>query len=248
MNHKLYERNLGEHLSKLIYAAFDDIAVDWNGSIKYTEETHQNYKNLCLGKKMRKSKLKSRFTISPEVKQMLRILYNKIIEETENVDLNDIDTVEIIVAKLSAANADCYFQFMFKLGDDAKSAESNLTNASDPQKWLHSHTIGFLQKYAKMPCIIDRLLTVFDNFLKVIALKIGKLIWYYEVPITKYFFMGILSACGMDQLLLDELYNGVDTPPAKQRLPGIVRSKVTTSVEVDSDPIETDIIEIATDL
>jgi len=219
LNAKNFEKQFNEYLSKLIYAVFDDIARDWNGSIKHNPLIFQNYTNLLLDKKDRGEGLKSRFTIYSEVRQYLTLMFGKFVEEFKNIQMVDGDTVQSVIEKLNEANAECFSAFMFELGNRYKSKfGATLRSAGDQQRWFHSQIVGFLPEYATRHVLIGMVSDEFDTFLKAVAWIFGKLIWYYEVSVNSELFLGTLAQQDMEQVMLDELSSGLRAKvPAKPR-------------------------------
>lgn len=219
INAKVFEPKFNEYLSKLIYAVFDDNKRDWNGPLKYSDLIYQNYQNLLLDKKARCEGLKSRFTVSSEVKQYLTALFAKMIEEIDLIEVTDNDTVGSLTDKLDEANMECYTTFMWGLAARYKEKfGATLKSAGDPTLWFHNQIIGFLPRYATKPIVIALFSSEFDSFLKAIAWLLGKFLWYYEVSVSGELFLGMLAQQSVDQIMLDELNSGLRAkPPVKPR-------------------------------
>lgn len=241
INAKIFESKFNEYLSKLIYAQFDDAARDWNGTIKYNPLMYMSYQTLLLEKKSRPDGLKSRFTISSEVRQYLTKLFSKLVEEFGLIQMVDGDNITTILEKLEEANAECYSSFMFKLGAAYKDKfGASLKAACDSSLWFHNQIVGFLPTYANKQMLIAIVSTEFETFLKAIAWIIGKLIWYYEVSISSEFFLGTLAQQNLSQEMLDELSSGLRAKtPAKPRT-----KKAAASTPVTPDTPGTPVQEV----
>lgn len=206
INPKVFEPQMASYLSKLIYAVFDDIRADWNGTEKYSDMIYQNYQNLLLDKKDRCEGLKNRFTISVEVRQYLTTLFGKMIDEIDLIHIIETDNIESVGGKLNNATAECFTIFMWDVASRYKAKFGpTLSAAGDPTQWIHGQMVGFLPAYSVKPMIVAMLSNEFDVFLKSMAWLFANLIWYTDGNITSELFLGHLKQQGLCQMMLDEL-------------------------------------------
>ncbi len=244
---KTLETQLNNYFSKLIYATFNDIERDWNGTNVYNPLMHQNYANLCKDKKDRSDGLKSRFTISDNVRQYLAFMFGRYISELKNIQIIDGDNVATIRAKVSAANEDCYTEFMYNTAEVFRAEfGTTLSSAGDPTLWFHNQIVGFLPQYATKPVVVAIVSTEFDSFLKAMAWLFGQLLWYHEVSISGELFMGTLAQQGLSQIMRDMLQDCLRAkPPTKPRTkavkkPGDVSVAETTEITTTGEALVTD--------
>jgi hypothetical protein len=244
LNAKNFETKFNEYLSKLVYATFADIEREWNSPLKYDKLLYMCYSTLLLDKKARPDGLKSRFTISSEVRQYLTRLFSKMIEEFENIKMVDGDDITTVIKKLLNENTDCYSSFMFELGARYKDKFGpTLSEAGDTTLWWHGQIVGFLPQYSTKPMLLAIVSNGFDMFLKAIAWLFGKFLWYYEASISSEMFLGLLAQQSLNQLMLDELSSGL-----RARVVGKSRSKkvgASVSPAATTTPVTVDKKELA---
>lgn len=233
INAKVFEPYFNNHLSRLIYAVFEDIKTKWNGPLIYSDLMFQNYKNLLLEKKLQAEKLGNRFTVSTEVRQMLTKLFAKMIEELNLIDINEGDDIQTISQKLDNEITECYTTFMWKTASEYKCKFGDtLKNDVDKSLWLQNHIVGLLPKYVGKAMIIAIISTEFEAFLKAVAWILGQMIWYYEVSVSSGLFLGTLAQLSMQQIMIDELSSCVrPKPPAKPKAKKASASATPSSSE-----------------
>jgi hypothetical protein len=222
MSTKTFETQFSAALTRCIYAVFDDIEADWDGTSEFNPLSYQSYKNLCKTDKNDKADgVKARFTLLSEARQFMVVMFNKMIEEI-NVATNagdpltDDDSSATIAEKLGNANAECYTQFMFDLASRYRSKFGPVLAAdADPTKWIRGQIVGSLPKYSAKEMVIARLNTEFTNFLKALAWIIGKLIWYTKTSVSESLFLGLLAQQSMPQEMLDILQASLRAKPEK---------------------------------
>src|SRR5579872_4445364 len=115
MSVKTVEKHFRTYLAKLTYAVFADKERHLNVNIKYDPLMYQTYKNICKDKKDQIDGAKSRFTVGDVPSQLMVILFGKLTNEIKNTQLDENDTIDQIIQKLEAANADCFSKFMFDM-------------------------------------------------------------------------------------------------------------------------------------
>ncbi len=219
------EKQFNEIVSLYIYAAIDDIKANWNGTERYPEVTHQNYKNLATPKANRAKdvegkdkKLTSIFNISTEVKQLYSKMFEMMIQELKNIEITDNDTLTTITTKLGEANTDCCSKFMFEIGAEYKPKFGLvLTSAADVGQYFHARILGQLPQYKNKVVIMALISHALDQFLKATAWIVAKQQWYNQCSVSQGYFLGLLASLNMDQVLLDLLMGGVRKKEVKAR-------------------------------
>lgn len=220
INAKVFELQVSNYLSKLIYAQFDDIERDWNGTPKYSPLMYQNYQNLLLDKASRAVKLANRFTVSTEVRQFLMKFFTRMIEEMSVFDIADYNDIPMLIEDIDASySPECYTSFMYTVSENYKNKfGTSLKHAGDTTRWFHQQIIGAFPKYITQPKIHAMIFSFFESYLKALAWNIGTFIWQYEVSISSELFLGILALQSFNQILIDELVSGLRLkPPVKNR-------------------------------
>jgi hypothetical protein len=204
------EKQFNELLLRYIYATFDDIREKWEGDTRYTPLIFQNYENLKLDKATRKSGLKAVFTISSETKQIFTKMFELMIEEIRNVQLDENDTAVTIREKLIEANTECMSAFMFKVGTDtAPYFGQVLKTAGDVEQYFQNRILGLLPEYKTKPVTIALLSQEFDRFLKGISWTMAKQLWYDAFTVNDKYTLGLLASKNLEQIQLDVLQSSI---------------------------------------
>jgi hypothetical protein len=202
------EFNIGEYFNRLIYAVLKDMDLQCNDDELlnlYNEFTYQNYNNLTQNRENRLV-LKTRFTLSVEAKQYLTMLFHRLIEEAKNIDINDNDTIEVIVNRLDEYNDESYSKCMYTFSQKyIGSFSQTLLHASEPRNYLPEKLSGDIPALAGRYLIIAQLIKIYDDFLKTLAYLIGIYQWYNKTTISGKMILVYLTYGGMNQFMLDEL-------------------------------------------
>lgn len=247
----IVEKQFNDYLSKLIYAVFEDIKKDWNGTLKHSDLMYQNYENVCKDKKDKGDGLKARFTISDPVKQFMAFMFARMLEEVSNVKAFNTNDWDDIVAALVDANAECYTQFMSRVAKCyAPMLGKVVLNANDTTNWFSGRILGALPQYAARPVLIAVITEGFNAFVKSLAFIFGKLLWYYEASISENLFLGTFAQQGMSQDMLDIMQSGLraKTPAKPRTSPKKNTTAAPTDVVLDAAPIDVVPTDAATDV
>lgn len=204
---KALESHMNDVMVLYTYAAIEDIRAKWNGGGKFQRETYQHYDNLTA-KVKKLAKPLSVFTISTDVRQQLAHMWKCMIDELDNIDITPADTFATVLEKLQQENADCYSAFMFGLAAWAAPFFGRvLIGAVDEKQYFNLKTSNAVQNHKTKTVMMAQVYDVFNCYLKAIAWIFASHMWYDQGSISSGFFLGVLSARGMDQILLDGLQN-----------------------------------------
>lgn len=240
-DNKTFEKQINEYFTKLIYAAFEDIGAEWNGDIKFSPLMYQNYKNLCEEKKNRCDGLKSRFTVSDQVRQMLTFFFINLTEEINNIAIADNEDIHEIGHNLRLANADCYSGFMLDVTSRYRHfLGPTLVQAGDTSRWFYNKIIDRLPQYSTKHMVLAIINAAFDMFIKSMAWLMGKFLWYVEMTISEQLFLAQMAQLGMSQDMIDVLQSNlrprpVPKPRAKKSGVKTVNVATTGSIVVDTE-------------
>ncbi len=248
---KIIEKHLTDYMTKLIYAAFEDIERDFEGTPKYSPFMFHNYESICKDKKDQPEGVKNRFMIADAVKQMLTTLFGKFSEEFKNIQMIDVDDIGTITTKLKNSTTDCFTGYMFDLAKDYRGRFGNTLRAcGDPTRWFHGQITGALPEYATKPILVAIVSTEFENFLKSLSWLLAHAWWYLETTISADLLMVQFAQTGMTQTLRDLLQDSLRYKAPKATR--VVKTKVTTPVaetaEAATATVDTTVTEVKTEL
>ncbi len=215
-----YLNKMNDLVSKLMYAAMDDIALTWNGAAR-NPCLWQSYTNLCK-KKADQDTVNNALAISVPVKHFLVFMFKKLIEEINITPLENMDSPDVIGDKASIENDECYTKFMFQLAAKYKGLFGpTLSGATDDTKWFQNQIVGGLPGFATKPVVVMVISFEFEVFLKAIAWLLAPYVWYQQVlvKITDVMFIATLAQQPMNQNMIDIMMNCVpEKAPAKPRV------------------------------
>lgn len=232
MSTKAVEKALGDYMSKLIYAVLDDVDLDNDNTI--SQLTTQSYTNLCKDKEQRGDNLKNRFTISPEVKQLMTKLFTLMNDELKQVVLVDADTPATLLVKLDEANADCYSAFMFKLASKYVSQfGATLVGAGDPTGYFVGQIGGANPKYAAKPLISALVYSQFEAFLKAVSWLTGTVIWHTGTAVNESVLMSCLTIGGLNSVMKATLKASLPEKVVKPKKPKVAKTDGATPASTD---------------
>jgi hypothetical protein len=164
-----YESKCDKYLKFLVYAAlkdWDEMRTDDGPS--FDPKLIQSYDNLIRDKQSQYDGVKSRFTVSLEVKQYLSHIMTKIAEEALGASITDADTIQSISTRLDAALEYSYIAFVFKLGQQyASHLTPTLAAANEPDSWFFEKFKGILKNMG--PLSINTVVAGIYSFMKALA-------------------------------------------------------------------------------
>lgn len=197
------ETILGNFFALCVYAHFADKKADWNGDAKYSPIMDQSYENLIKPKDSQMD-VKAIFTVSPEMKQYLVYLLNKLCDEIAEIKLVEGDTMVTINGKLNEALAES-FTIAMSNAVHKTTFGPTLTKANDPTSYINSSVAGKMKAYAGQPILIAILSTEFTNFVKQMAMYVGNIIWYTSQSVSGDLANGLLANMLFPQIMIDQM-------------------------------------------
>lgn len=240
---KTFEKRLNEYLSKMIYAVIYDLekAMDTPPTNNYLT---QNYENICKPKEKKSMGLQARFTISDDSRQLLTLIYYKMIEEIKNIKVDSSDDKTIWHKKILEANYECYVDFVLRVNNFAeKLITPTLKSVSDETKWIHSQFVGALPEYTNNLVFVSQMYKYYEDFLKSIAWIIGSLFTYYSAKLSEDLLIGTFAQHGLSQTMIDILLADIrPKAPKKPKKDGAARLRdAKTSKSVENTPPQSDV-------
>lgn len=250
---KAQETNLGELLTKYIYATIADNDRSSERLNKFNPLAHQTYANIVRKKDdpQKMDGVEGRFMIATEPKQHLAFFLRKVGEELEGtvvgggrVELNDADDANIIASKLNDVyDGDSHVGNFINIGT-ALSAKfgATLKGAVDETMWLQTQIIGLLPRYKTRLHVIANVTGAIDTSLKACAWVIGRMVWFgAETKITSEILVSTLSLYGYPLTPLDEVVHEVREKivrPKKATKASANKSDSTTVITTEVTPAQ----------
>ena len=202
-----YKTSLGGLLTKFIYAALEDIDAD--AGITVDRLTKQTYENICRPKDKKLGGLKNRFTVTPDVKQMMLIILIEIVNELRRSDIKGTPTA---YGDIAAAIPGSTLEMIYST---ARCTPGPLLRESlDASNWIHTHITDLLTKFQRMPLVITMASQVYIDFLKTTAHRCAAIIWATEGSVTKQLFIGVLLSYGIRAKYVVELSSQIHAAAA----------------------------------
>ena len=228
---KVQENNLGELLTRYIYATIADNDRSSERLNKFNPLAHQTYANIIRKKDdpQKMDGVEGRFMIATEPKQHLALFLRKVGEELEGavtggnrVVLEDADDATIIASKLNDVyDGDSHVGNFINIGT-ALSTKFGVTlkSAVDETMWLQAQIIGLLPRYKTRLHVIANVTGAIDTSLKACAWVIGRLVWFgAETKITSELLVSTLSLYGYPLTPLDEVVHDIREKVVRPKKP-----------------------------
>jgi len=206
-NSKTFEKKVNLFLTKLTYAALEDITKEWNGDIKYPQGLYNHYDNIIKDPKQQ-TKLKAVFSLADGARQIFHIVFVKMMEELAETPIDIGDTIDGLAEKMTAD--DSFTSHMINIGKQHLDKFGPvLLNCTDNERWFIGRIVGYLPDHASKTLVMTFIGIIYENFLKSIALQYAKLLWYTQLKFNQAAILGLLFQNNMSVNMLDDIESDI---------------------------------------
>jgi len=205
------ESEIGDILTRYVYAAIDDIKADCVGEPRFSSTMYENYTNVSIKEAKNRKSLNKLYTPHGLYNSAYAILFTYFLKDLAEISLSSDDNQTSIAEKLS----DCdYGKYIMKTaGDFGKVLES----AYDTNKFITAKIEETMVGQRGNEIAITILSKYFNRYLKSVGKTVAEYVWYAKTMKFSYgMALAYMITSDLPRRCVDEIREDLECMERKQ--------------------------------